>query len=32
MLFGKSMFKPDALKEKISCRTSTSGIYGDLRF
>jgi dihydrolipoamide dehydrogenase len=32
MLLGKSMFKPDALKGKLSCRTSTSGVYQDLRF
>jgi dihydrolipoamide dehydrogenase len=32
MLLGKSMFKPDALKGKLTCRTSTSGVYVDLRF
>lgn len=32
MLLGKSMFKPDAMKGKLSCRTSTSGVYQDLRF
>lgn len=32
MLFGKSMWKPDALRGKLSCRTSISGVYQDLRF
>lgn len=32
MLLGKSMLKPNALKGKLSCRTSTSGIYEDIRF
>jgi dihydrolipoamide dehydrogenase len=32
MLLGKSMFKPDALKGKLSCRTSTSGVYEDIYF
>jgi dihydrolipoamide dehydrogenase len=32
MLLGKSLFKPDVLKGKLSCRTSTSGIYADIRF
>jgi dihydrolipoamide dehydrogenase len=32
MLLGKSLFKPDALKGKISCRTSTSGVYQDIHF
>jgi dihydrolipoamide dehydrogenase len=32
MLLGKSLFKPDALKSKLSCRTSTSGVYEDIRF
>lgn len=32
MLLGKSMFKPDALKGKLSCRISASGVYEDLRF
>jgi dihydrolipoamide dehydrogenase len=32
MLLGKSMFKPDALKGKLSCRISASGVYQDLRF
>ena len=32
MLLGKSLFKPGALKGKLSCRTSTSGIYADICF
>jgi dihydrolipoamide dehydrogenase len=32
MLLGKSMFKPDALIAKLSCRTHIGGIYNDLRF
>jgi dihydrolipoamide dehydrogenase len=32
MLLGKSLFKPDALKGKLSCRTSTSGVYEDIKF
>lgn len=32
MLLGKSLFKPDALKGKLSCRTSTSGVYTDIKF
>lgn len=32
MLLGKSMFKPGALKGKLSCRTSTSGVYEDILF
>lgn len=32
MLLGKSLFKPDALKGRLSCRTSTSGVYQDIRF
>lgn len=32
MLLGKSLFKPDALKGKLSCRTSTSGVYEDIYF
>jgi dihydrolipoamide dehydrogenase len=32
MLLGKSTFKPEALKGKLSCRTSTSGVYEDIRF
>lgn len=32
MLLGKSMFKPEALKGKLSCRTSKSGLYEDIHF
>src|SRR5690606_35829372 len=32
MLLGKSLFKPDALKGKLSCRISQRGNYSDLRF
>jgi dihydrolipoamide dehydrogenase len=32
MLLGKSLFKPGALKGKLSCRTSTSGVYQDIHF
>jgi dihydrolipoamide dehydrogenase len=32
MLLGKSLFKPDALKGKLSCRTSTNGVYADIQF
>ncbi len=32
MLLGKSLFKPGALKGKLSCRTSTSGVYADIHF
>jgi dihydrolipoamide dehydrogenase len=32
MLLGKSMLKPDAMKGKLSCRTSTSGVYEDIYF
>jgi dihydrolipoamide dehydrogenase len=32
MLLGKSLFKPDALKGKLSCRTSMSGVYADIHF
>ena len=32
MLLGKSMFKPDALKGKLSCRTFTNGEYADIIF
>jgi dihydrolipoamide dehydrogenase len=32
MLLGKSLFKPDALRGKLSCRTSTSGVYADIKF
>jgi dihydrolipoamide dehydrogenase len=32
MLLGKSMFKPHALKGKLSCRTRTQGCYQDIVF
>lgn len=32
MLLGKSLFKPGALKGKLSCRTNTSGVYEDILF
>jgi dihydrolipoamide dehydrogenase len=32
MLLGKSMFKPHALKGKLSCRTRTQGEYQDIMF
>lgn len=32
MLLGKSLFKPEALKGKLSCRTSKSGLYEDIHF
>ncbi|MEX2233222.1 MAG: NAD(P)/FAD-dependent oxidoreductase [Cyclobacteriaceae bacterium] len=32
MLLGKSLFKPEALKGKLSCRTSRSGQYEDIHF
>lgn len=32
MLMGKSLFKPEALKGKLSCRTSKSGLYEDIHF
>jgi dihydrolipoamide dehydrogenase len=32
MLLGKSLFKPDALKGKLSCRSSKRGIYEDIYF
>lgn len=32
MLLGKSLFKPDALRGKMSCRISHDGVYTDLRF
>lgn len=32
MLLGKSLFKPAALKGKLSCRTSKSGLYEDIHF
>jgi dihydrolipoamide dehydrogenase len=32
MLLGNSMFKPDALRGKLSCRVNVQGVYQDLRF
>ncbi len=32
MLLGKSMFKPDALKGKLSCKSYTNGEYADILF
>lgn len=32
MLLGKSLFKPEALKGKLSCRTSKAGLYEDIHF
>ena len=32
MLLGKSMFKPDALKGKLSCRVNVKGVYSDICF
>jgi dihydrolipoamide dehydrogenase len=32
VLLGKSLFKPEAMKGKLSCRTSTSGVYEDICF
>lgn len=32
MLLGKSLFKPDALRGKLSCRVSNNGVYTDIRF
>jgi dihydrolipoamide dehydrogenase len=32
MLLGKSMLKPDALRGKLSCRSSIRGVYADIRF
>jgi dihydrolipoamide dehydrogenase len=32
MLLGKSLFKPEAMKGKLSCRTSRSGLYEDIYF
>jgi dihydrolipoamide dehydrogenase len=32
MLLGKSLFKPSVLKAKLSCRTNTRGVYGDILF
>jgi dihydrolipoamide dehydrogenase len=32
MLLGKSLFKPDTLRGKLSCRMSISSVYQDIRF
>lgn len=32
MLLGKSLFKPDAMKGKLSCRTNMAGVYEDISF
>lgn len=32
MLLGKSLFKPDALKDKMTCRTWSNGVYEDIIF
>jgi dihydrolipoamide dehydrogenase len=32
MLLGKSLFKPDALKGRLSCRAYSAGAYADIRF
>lgn len=32
MLLGKSLFKPNALKGKLSCRTCAGGVYADIHF
>jgi len=32
MLLGKSLFKPDALRGRLSCRTSMRGVYADIKF
>lgn len=32
MLLGKSMFKPDAMIGKLSCRTYSAGVYADIHF
>jgi dihydrolipoamide dehydrogenase len=32
MLMGKSMFKPSALKGRISCRRYANGVYEDIVF
>jgi len=32
MLLGKSLFKPEALKGKISCRRNLAGVYSDIHF
>ncbi|HOX82552.1 MAG TPA: NAD(P)/FAD-dependent oxidoreductase [Chryseolinea sp.] len=32
VLLGKSLFKPSALREKVTCRTSIAGMYEDVKF
>lgn len=32
MLLGKSLFKPAALRSKLSCRTSMNSVYNDIHF
>lgn len=32
MLLGKSLFKPDAMRGKLSCRVSAKGVYEDIYF
>jgi dihydrolipoamide dehydrogenase len=32
MLLGKSLFKPEVLKGKLSCRVSNGGVYSDIKF
>lgn len=32
VLLGKSLFKPSALREKVTCRTSIGGVYEDIKF
>jgi dihydrolipoamide dehydrogenase len=32
MLMGKSLFKPDALKDKMRCSTYCNGVYEDILF
>jgi dihydrolipoamide dehydrogenase len=32
VLLGKSLFKPSALREKLTCRTNIGGVYEDIKF
>jgi len=32
VLLGKSLFKPSALREKVTCRTSKDGVYENIKF
>jgi dihydrolipoamide dehydrogenase len=32
MLLGKSLFKPSALRGRISCRSYKNGVYEDIKF